>query len=318
MLTDEVSEIILRAGKGGAGKVSFFPGFKAGPDGGNGGKGGDLYLVASSDLYLLNQFSRQKEFKAEDGEAGGSNRKTGKDGVDLEIKVPVGTSLTDLDSGEEIELEKVGQRILICKGGLGGRGNWEFRSPRRTTPEYAQPGQIGQEKHFKVVLKLIADFGLIGLPNAGKSSLLDELTNSQARVASYPFTTLEPNLGVMNQGIIADIPGLIEGASGGKGLGIQFLRHIEKVKLLIHCIAADSKDPRKDYNVVERELKQFNQELLEKKQIILLTKSDLVGRKDLEKLMKSLEKAGDKVLSVSIYDWDSLENLKRVLLEYVK
>ena len=284
MFIDEV-EITLRAGHGGAGKVSFYPGLKSGPDGGNGGKGGDIYLKVTSDLTALNQFSREKFLRAEGGEPGGSNRKFGKDGKDLEISLPLGTSLIDKTSGEEIELNDLNQKVLVCKGGLGGRGNFEFKSSRRTTPMFAQKGLPGEEKHFKVVLKSIADFGLIGLPNAGKSSLLNELTAAKAKIADYPFTTLEPNLGVLGSPstppgrsgrgkILADIPGLIEGASEGKGLGIKFLKHIEKVSLLLHCIEADSDDLVRDYHTVMEELKSFNPALLKKKEIILVTKSD--------------------------------------------
>ncbi len=314
MLIDE-AEIILKGGHGGPGKVSFFPGFKSGPDGGNGGRGGNLYLEAVSDLFALNQFSREKEIGAENGQAGESNRRSGREGRDLVVKVPVGSVFTDQESGEEITPEKVGDVVLVSKGGLGGKGNWELKSPRRTTPKFAQPGLPGEERRFKVVLKLIALYGLIGLPNAGKSSLLNELTKAGAKVGDYPFTTLEPNLGSFNGKIIADIPGLIEGASEGKGLGIRFLKHIEKVELLLHCIAADSPDPKKDYHVVAGEMKEYNPEFLNKKQIILLTKADLADKDELEKKMTALKTLKKKILPVSVYDWDSLEILRKNLVK---
>ena len=312
MLLDEV-QILLQAGHGGAGRVSFNPGKKKGPSGGNGGKGGDIYISVTSDLWALNQFSKTKEKIAEDGAMGGTFQKAGKDALDLEIKLPIGTEIEDLKTGEKFEFNDLGTRILICKGGLGGRGNFEFRSSRNTTPMYAQKGLSGGLRNLKVELKFLADFGLIGLPNAGKSSLLNELTKANVKVADYPFTTLEPNLGVWDSKIIADIPGLIEGASEGKGLGIKFLKHIEKVGLLLHCIAVDSEDVLGDYITVTQELESYNPEIVKKKEIILLTKSDLVDKKELQKKIKALKKLKKDILPISIHDWDSLEELKKLL-----
>ncbi|MFH1536099.1 MAG: GTPase ObgE [Patescibacteria group bacterium] len=313
MLLDEV-EIVLRGGHGGAGRVSFNLGSKSGPNGGNGGKGGDLYISVTSDLYALNQFSKTKLKEAENGQMGGKFQQSGKDGKDLEIVMPMGTEITDLQSGEKFILDDLNMRILICKGGLGGRGNFEFKSSKNTTPMYAQKGLEGQERNLKVELKFIADFGLVGLPNAGKSSLLNELTAAGAKVADYPFTTLEPNLGVMEGKVIADIPGLIEGASKGKGLGIKFLKHIEKVKLLIHLVSVDSDNLEKDYKVVLGELEKYNPELLKKKEIILLTKTDLIDKKELEKKLKIMKKFKKEILPVSIHDWDSITKLKEKLI----
>ena len=312
MLIDEV-QIKLRGGHGGPGKVAFNPGRKGGPCGGNGGKGGDIYITVTSDLTALNQFSKSQIKEAPDGQEGESSNRAGKDGEDLEIKMPIGTEITDLRSEEKFELNNLDQRILINIGGKGGKGNFEFRSSTNTTPMYAQPGLRGQERDLKVELKFLADFGFIGLPNAGKSSLLNELTHANVRVADYPFTTLEPNLGVFNRRVVADIPGLIEGAHEGRGLGIKFLKHIEKVGLLLHCIASDSEDVLKDYKTVTKELQSYNPEIVKKKEIILLTKSDLVDKKELEKKIKKLEKLKKKVLPISIHDWDSLEKLKSVL-----
>lgn len=312
MLIDE-ADIILRAGHGGAGKVSFYPKEKAGPDGGNGGRGGDIYINATSDLTALNQFTQKKIIEAERGEPGGNFCKFGRDGKDIEIAMPVGTVIRDKLTGDEMEFNQVGERILICKGGIGGRGNAELKSARRTTPMYAQKGMPGQERELSVVLKLIADFGLIGLPNSGKSSLLNELTAASAKVANYPFTTLEPNLGVLNRKIIADIPGLIEGASEGKGLGIKFLKHIEKVGLLLHTVSVESENVAKDYLSVIRELEKYNPELIKKQEIILLTKSDLAEKNQLEDATKQLKKFKKQILPVSIYDFDSIEQLKWLL-----
>ncbi|MDO8573277.1 MAG: GTPase ObgE [Candidatus Daviesbacteria bacterium] len=313
MLIDEV-EIILRAGHGGPGRVSFNPGQHSGPNGGNGGKGGDIYLSVTSDLRALNQFSKSKTKEAENGEMGGKFQQSGKDGKDLEIVMPLGTEMNDLQTGEEFILNDLNSRFLICKGGLGGRGNFAFKSSRNTTPKYAQKGLPGRERQLKVELKYIADFGLIGLPNAGKSSLLNELTAANAKIADYPFTTLEPNLGMYNGKVIADIPGLIEGASEGKGLGVKFLKHIEKVKLLLHCVPADSEDVLKDYQVVRNELEKYNADLTKKPEIIILTKNDLIEEKDLQKKIIKLKKFKKEIIPVSIHDWDSLQNLEKLLV----
>lgn len=312
MLIDE-AEITLRGGHGGAGIISFGSKEGSGPDGGNGGRGGDLYLKASSDITLLNQFSQKQIFEGGRGWQGGKSRSSGKDGQDLTIEVPIGTILIDQNTQKTIaEFSTVGQTELLCKGGLGGRGNFEFRSARRTTPKFAQPGLPGDELQIKVVLKLIADFGLIGLPNAGKSSLLNELTNANAKTANYAFTTLTPNLGVLKGKIFADIPGLIEGASAGRGLGTSFLKHIEKVGVLLHCISAESDNILRDYETVRKEMQEYNRALIKKKEIILITKSDLVDKKDLVKIKKQFDKRV-KVLVVSIHDWESLEKLKNLL-----
>lgn len=312
MLIDEV-EVILRAGHGGAGKVSFFPGKKAGPDGGDGGRGGDVYIKVTSDLFALNRFSREKVLKAEDGEGGFNNKKSGKNGPDLEASLPIGSEVIDLESEEMVILDNLDQRILIAEGGLGGRGNFRLRSSRNTTPMRAQPGLKGQERKLKINLKLIADFGFIGLPNVGKSSLLNEITSANVKTAEYPFTTLEPNLGVFNGRVLADIPGLIAGASEGKGLGLKFLKHIEKVKMLLHCIAVTSENVLFDYQTVRVEMGKFNPAILEKEEVIILTKTDLVSEKILNEQEKLLSKMGNKILAVSIHDFDSLEKLKKLL-----
>ena len=315
MLIDE-AEIIIRGGHGGAGLVSFRGKKGGGPDGGDGGRGGSVYVKATSDIYALQQFLSKKICKAEDGEGGGVGIRSGANGRDLILTMPVGTLITD-EKGSEIELTTIGQEVLLAKGGLGGRGNESFKSPNKTTPTYAQKGLKGQEKRLKIKLKLIADFGLIGLPNAGKSSLLNEITNANIKIGDYPFTTLEPNLGVLNGKVLADIPGLIEGASEGKGLGHKFLKHIEKVKLLLHCISCESDDPLKDYKIIREELKKFNPDLLNKKEMILLTKSDLkeTERSPLAARTK-LKKIGEKeVIPISIHDWDSIQILTKILSE---
>ncbi len=314
MLVDEI-DINVSAGHGGAGKISFVASRsqKGGPDGGNGGRGGDVYIRVVSDLTVLSRYTNHKTVEAENGGMGGKQKKSGVAGKDIEIILSVGTTLTDLDTGEQIELLKTDERILIAKGGLGGKGNFEFRSSIRTTPKFAQNGLAGEKRNFQAVLKLIAQFGLIGLPNAGKSSLLNELTSANVKTAEYPFTTIEPNLGMLDSFIIADIPGLLEGASEGKGLGIKFLKHIEKVKVLLHCITSESDNPLNDYKVVRKEMEKFNPELLKKEEIILLAKTDLVKNKVVLEKVKILKKLKRKILPVSVHDFDSIENLKKVL-----
>ena len=307
MLVDE-AEITIEGGHGGPGKVSFFRKGR-GPDGGTGGKGGDVYFAGTSDLTALNRFAGKKFFKADDGEAGLSNQKSGKDARDLEM-------------GEKWEINHPEERLLICEGGLGGLGNYDLRSARNTTPMHAQQGLPGKKRDLSLSLRYIADFGLIGLPNAGKSSLLNELTAANVKTADYPFTTLEPNLGVFNPStssgrplVVADVPGLIEGASSGKGLGIRFLKHIEKVPVILHCLAADSDDVHRDYRVIREELKKYSKELVKKKEIILLTKTDTVSPEKVEEGLRILKPTKKKVLPVSIYDWDALEKLKELLFK---
>jgi GTPase len=312
MLIDEI-DIVVRAGHGGAGRVSFGKAYKSGPDGGNGGKGGDVYFAATSDLTALNQFSKSNIVEAENGHPGQNKKRSGRNGKDLTVLLPAGTTLTEKETGETVEIASLDHNSLVCKGGIGGRGNYEFRSARNTTPMYAQPGLPGEEKNFRAVLKFLAEYGLVGLPNAGKSSLLNEITNAKAHVANYPFTTLSPNLGVFNQKVIADIPGLIEGASQGKGLGTKFLKHIEKVKMLLHCISVESEDTKKDYDVINEELKGFDPLLLKKDRVILLTKADLADDKTLKKKMTELKKLKLPVYPISIYSPETIEVLKKVL-----
>lgn len=313
MFIDE-AEIELIAGHGGPGRVSFHKPPVKGPDGGNGGKGADIYLESSDSISSLEYFTKRTKIEAPNGDMGGANRMSGKNALDVVIKIPTYSEVTDIETGEVFEFPKPHITMLLVKGGKGGRGNFEFRSSRNTTPMYAQPGLNGEARKLKLHIKLIAQIGLIGLPNSGKSSLLNELTNAQARIGNYPFTTLEPNLGVFEEGrkrkIIADIPGIIEGASEGKGLGIKFLKHIEKVETLLHCISCESPDPLGDYKVVRKELELFNPALKNKQEVILLTKSDLVYDMDFADLKKKLKKTGKEILAVSIYNPDNIDSLK--------
>lgn len=289
-LIDEV-RITIKGGDGGDGLVHFYTDAsrsKGGPDGGNGGNGGSVYFEGVSDITKLNQFRHSKVYSAQNGQPGGRNQRSGKKGNDLIIPVPVGT-VVNYDNGSSVEVLKVGQKILMAKGGSGGRGNFVFRSATNQTPKQAEPGFKCQPKKLFLQLKLIAQIGLIGLPNAGKTSLLNELTRANAKVANYAFTTLEPNLGISRSGhVIADIPGLIEGAAVGRGLGVKFLKHIERTKLLVHCVSVESSNPLKDYQTVRTELANYSSTLAQKPEIIVLTKSDLIDINTLNRLQKQI------------------------------
>ncbi|MDD4785039.1 MAG: GTPase ObgE [Candidatus Shapirobacteria bacterium] len=316
MLIDEV-RIKIKGGDGGDGTVSFYNDAfrpKGGPDGGIGGDGGSVYFEAVSDISKLNQFRHTKIYAAERGEKGGKNNCTGKNGDDLIIQVPVGTLVT-YDNGTSVELTEIGQKVLMAKGGSGGRGNFCFKSSTNQTPQERELGYKCPVKSLFLQLKLIAQIGLIGLPNAGKTSLLNELTPANARVANYAFTTLEPNLGVTKGGlIIADIPGLIEGAAEGRGLGVKFLKHIERTSLLIHCVAADSIDPLRDYQTVRQELESYSSNLAKKPEIIVLTKSDTTDPKEIIKLQKSIKAK----ICTSIIDPNSIKKLNDLIAKNIK
>jgi len=316
MLIDEV-RITIKGGDGGNGVVHFYSDAfrpKGGPDGGIGGDGGSVYFEAVSDISKLNQFRHAKVYAAQNGEQGGHNNCTGHNGEDLIIQVPVGT-LATYDNGTSVELTELGQKVLMARGGSGGRGNFCFKSSTNQTPQERELGYKCQPKKLFLQLKLIAQVGLIGLPNAGKTSLLNELTPADAKVANYSFTTLEPNLGVMKNGlIIADIPGLIEGAADGKGLGVKFLKHVERTSLLIHCVAADSNDPLKDYQTVRQELNNYSSNLAKKPEIIVLTKSDTLNPKEITKIQK-LVKAQ---ISTSIIDPESIKKLNDLITKNIK
>ncbi|HEX9840211.1 MAG TPA: GTPase ObgE [Anaerolineales bacterium] len=282
MFTDQV-EIHVKSGKGGDGMMhfrreKFIP--RGGPDGGDGGKGGDVIFEVKSTLNTLSSFRQNQKFKAEEGVKGGPSQRTGHNGKDLIIYVPPGTVLFDADTGELIgDLTEAGQQLTVLKGGRGGRGNQHFATSRNQAPRIAEKGEPAEEKRIKLELKLIADIGLIGVPNAGKSTLLSVLTNARPKIAAYPFTTLEPNLGVANIDddttvVLADIPGLIEGASQGAGLGHDFLRHVQRTRVLIHLLDGFSEDPLADYSQINSELSLFDPNLAKKPQLVALNKID--------------------------------------------
>lgn len=316
MITDEL-DLTVKAGNGGRGIVSFGKMRKSGPDGGNGGKGADVYVVGKDDLSLLNNYTAEPLIEAEDGGKGGKDKRTGRNGTDLYLSMPVGTLLHDTNTGEEFELLEKEQTILIAVGGTGGIGNFELRSSTNITPLNTIPPKKGQRRELHVTLRFLADYGLIGLPSAGKSSLLNALTNTDVKTAEYHFTTLSPNLGVLpgrtEQKIIADIPGLIEGASQGRGLGIKFLKHIEKVDTLLHCISIQSEDPLGDYKTIWHELDEFSPDFRNKKEIILVTKTDLAEKAQIKKFVSKVTKLAKTVIPVSIIDDESLQSLFKIL-----
>lgn len=318
MLIDNVT-IRVKAGDGGRGAVAFNRNkMMLGPVGGNGGFGGNIYVEGVSDLSALSQFRNKKEIKTDNGGNGRGDFVDGSDGEDLIVKVPIGTVITKLETGEVKEIIKSGEKFLLAKGGLSGKGNYHYRSSTNTRPKQFGPGTPGEEFTVRLELKLIADVGLIGLPNAGKSSLLNELTGAKSKVANYAFTTLEPNLGVYYELIIADIPGLIEGASEGKGLGVKFLQHIERTKILFHLISAESDDPARDYKVVRGELNKYagrsgSKELDRKKEYLFLSKYDMIGGKELKDKISILKKLNKNVIPLSVHDEDALKKVKEIL-----
>lgn len=297
-------KIYCRSGKGGAGcmhlhRAKYVP--KGGPDGGDGGRGGHIILQGNRNLWTLLHLKYQKHIMATDGGRGGESRSFGKDGEDKIIEVPCGTVVYDGDTGEFLtEVKEHGQRIVLLKGGRGGLGNWHFRSATNQTPRYAQPGEPCQEKNIILQLKVLADVGLVGFPNAGKSTLLSVVSAAKPEIADYPFTTLVPNLGIVSYRdgqsfCMADIPGIIEGASEGKGLGLRFLRHIERNAVLLFLVPATSEDIEKEYGILLAELEKYNPELLSKARLLGISKCDVLTDDELAKLQKKVDKLAAKL-----------------------
>jgi len=296
MSFDEAT-IHVRSGDGGAGLVhfrreKFVP--RGGPSGGDGGRGGDVYLVVKPTLNTLIAFSRQSHFRAENGAPGGPSNKTGRSADDLLIEVPPGTMVRDAATGALLaDLTQPGQRVLVARGGRGGRGNARFATSTNQAPRIAEKGEPGEGRTLHLELKLLADVGLVGFPNAGKSTLLSVLSAAKPKIADYPFTTLEPNLGIVayrdNQSfVMADIPGIIEGAAEGRGIGLRFLRHIERNSVLLFMIPADSSDIKADYAVLLGELEQYNPELLDKQRLLAITKCDLLDEQLMDEMRQDL------------------------------
>lgn len=291
----DYAKIEVKAGNGGDGAVAFrrekfVP--KGGPAGGNGGNGGNVIISADTNLHTLLDFRYQKHYKAENGKPGGKSLKDGKGGKDIIIKVPVGTIIKDAETEEEIvDLDTNGAEFILCKGGKGGKGNSNFATSTNQAPRYAEDGKPGEERNVILELKLIADVGLVGFPNAGKSTFISSVSAAKPKIADYPFTTLEPNLGIVKYKdyqsfTVADIPGIIEGAHEGKGLGLQFLRHIERTRILLFLIDISSEQYQQDYNTLLEELTQYSQELGGKTRIVALSKADLLDEEEIAKRKK--------------------------------
>lgn len=320
------AEIYVKAGDGGRGCVSFrrekyIP--RGGPDGGDGGRGGDVYIVADNGLISLLDFRYKKHYTAERGEHGQGSNCTGKAGEDITIRVPVGTVVKDSKTEEVIEdLAANGQKIIIAKGGRGGKGNAFFTSSTYQAPKFAQPGEKGEEKWLHLELKLLADVGIIGFPNAGKSTLISHISAAKPKIADYPFTTLQPHLGVVKFGehkdfIVADIPGLIEGAHKGKGLGIKFLKHIERTSLFIHLIDISphtERDPKQDFEIINRELRAWNPDMAKKPQIIAMNKIDVTeARERLPMLLEFFKSKDIPAFPVSAVTGEGLDKLVKYI-----
>lgn len=330
-------EVHIKAGKGGNGVVRWLHEYAkefGGPSGGDGGRGGDVYVRAVADTFYLRKYMHTKEFFAEEGDYGSGNSSKGKQGEDFIIDVPVGSIITRIQdinihdnfsiTNPVVSLDTVGQTVRILKGGTGGYGNEHFKGSSNQKPEEWTPGKPGEEGVFHIEVRMIADIGLIGLPNAGKSSLLNVLTKADVKVGNYEFTTLEPNLGSMYGVILADIPGLIEGASEGKGLGHTFLRHIQRTKILAHCVSLEQslEDMLQAYAVIRQELEQYSLELSEKKEIIILTKTDTCAPEDVASkvadFLKKIKVDEEHAKTVSVYDFDAIKTLREWLTIKVK
>lgn len=317
---DEIT-INVSSGKGGDGVVrwrqeKFIA--KGGPAGGDGGRGGDVYIRAIRSLRVLDIYKSKKDYAAQDGEPGGSRSLKGGNGEDLYLEFPIGSTITNTTNGLVYELTKEGQEIKILTGGGMGHGNEHYKSSTNQTPTEATPGKPGESAELHIEVSLIADIGLVGYPNAGKSSLLNVLTNATAKVGDYPFTTLDPNLGDLYGFIIADIPGLIEGASDGKGLGDKFLRHIAKTKVLVHLVSFENANMMKAYETIREELTKYGSGLDQKDEIILLTKTDTTDEVVVGKELKKFAKLGKPVFAVTLFDESGVKNFKDELIKYLK
>lgn len=320
--------ITVSSGNGGHGCVSFrreahVP--KGGPDGGDGGDGADVYFRASEKLLTLYDFRHKRKYDAKNGQPGMGKQRHGKDGPDLYIDVPVGTLLYEVDEEENetlvADLAEDGQTVCVCRGGRGGKGNEHFKSSTMRTPRFAQPGEEGEQRTIRLELKIIADAGLLGLPNAGKSTFISRVSAAKPKIAAYPFTTLKPNLGVMISDIgehfvVADIPGLIEGAHEGQGLGHHFLRHVERNRFLIHILSAselDLENPWAGYDLLNEELRKYSPDLAEKPQLEVINKIDLLEPEEIETLKARAEADGRKVLFMSALNGDGVDRIVKIM-----
>jgi GTP-binding protein len=319
MLIDNI-KLLVRAGNGGNGAATFRSDgqtARGGPDGGNGGKGGDIYFQGSHNITDLREFRFKKKIIAENGGNGARQQMNGKKAPDTIILVPWGTRVTNVDTNAVLEIGQSTEPIRIAAGGKGGRGNTTFKSSVNQAPRTRELGFPGQVKNLLLELTLIAEIGLIGLPNAGKSSLLTMLTRATPAIGAYPFTTLEPTIGMLETHPIADIPGLIEGASRGKGLGVRFLKHIEKTKVLLHCMDVTSEHLKEDYETIRKEFEAFDPALLEKPEYIVLNKIDLADTSTIEAAQKLFTSMGKHVYTCSIYQPEQIDALKKIVISLV-
>lgn len=309
-------KICCRSGKGGAGSAHLLRvkyNAKAGPDGGDGGRGGHVILRGNKQMWTLLHLKYTKHVFAEDGEAGGHNLCTGREGKDQILDVPLGSVCRDFETGEQLcEIVEDGQMAVIVKGGRGGLGNDHFKSATNRTPRYAQPGEPRVERWVIIELKMLADVGLVGFPNAGKSTFLSVVSAAKPEIADYPFTTLVPNLGMVSYRdnrsfVVADIPGIIEGAAEGKGLGLRFLRHIERNSILLFMVSCDCEDVKKEYKILLGELKKYNPELLDKKRILAVTKCDMMDEVMLKQLKRTLPRTLDTIMISSVSGMNIME-----------
>lgn len=319
-------KIYAKAGDGGNGVIrwrqeKFVP--QGGPSGGDGGNGGDVYLEAIRDVGILSKYSHNPEFKAKKGEDGSKKSMKGENGEDMVIQLPVGSVVTNVATGQIFELLKVGEKIKILHGGKGGFGNEHFKASTNTTPYEWTPGKSGQEAEFFVELRLFADLGLVGFPNAGKSSLIQALTNSKSKIGAYAFTTLDPHLGAFYEFVIADIPGIIEGAGKGKGLGTKFLKHISRTKTLVHLVSFEHELEKEGgmleaYQSIRNELEAFDPKLLEKDEFILLTKTDIVSEEVQKRVVKQFSKLKKPLLAVTLFDNDQIKIFEQEILKVLR
>lgn len=319
----DYAKIKLQAGNGGPGIVAFHREKyidKGGPSGGNGGRGGNIIFATNPNLHTLQDIRYRRLYKAQNGKSGGANKRTGKSGEDLVIQVPCGTIIKDLNTKNVVfDMIKENENYIICQGGIGGKGNYNFKSSVQQTPRFSQEGIPGEELHVELELKVLADVGLVGLPNAGKSTLLSVMTTAKPKIADYPFTTLQPHLGIVKYGeyqsfVMADIPGLIEGASKGKGLGHQFLKHIERNRILLFLIDILEPNPQDVFDKLSNELSSFNKTLMDKPKLVVRTKRDTI---DKAKNLENWKNFSEEYIDVSSVSNSGLDILKDRLVSFL-
>ena len=319
----DYAKIKLQAGNGGPGIVAFHREKyidKGGPSGGNGGRGGNIIFATNPNLHTLQDIRYRRLYKAQNGKSGGANKRTGKSGEDLVIQVPCGTIIKDLNTNNVVfDMIKENENYIICQGGIGGKGNYNFKSSVQQTPRFSQEGIPGEELHVELELKVLADVGLVGLPNAGKSTLLSVMTTAKPKIADYPFTTLQPHLGIVKYGeyqsfVMADIPGLIEGASKGKGLGHQFLKHIERNRILLFLVDILEPNPQDVFDKLSNELSSFNKTLMDKPKLVVRTKLDTI---DKAKNLENWKNFSDEYIDVSSVSNSGLDVLKDRLVSFL-